>query len=96
MYGARTTALTIISGTFSANDNTARSGLYFDCGSAPDSGVVQISGGTFIGGTPDRDSYGIWDQTTYYYNGGAIGATISHSWGNYTGVLLQINNIFTK
>ena len=100
-YGDRTTSLTIISGTFSANDNsandnTARSGLYFDCGSAPERGVVQISGGTFIGGTPDRDSYGIWDQTTYYFNGGAIGATISHSWGNYTGVLLQIKNIFTN
>lgn len=90
-YGDRTTSLTIISGTFSANGNTARSGLYFDCGSAPDSGVVQISGGTFTGGQPEHNWGG-----NYYTNGGAIGATIGRSWGNYTGVLLQIKNIFTN
>lgn len=90
-YGDRTTSLTIISGTFSANGNTARSGLYFDCGSAPDGGVVQISGGTFTGGQPEHNWGG-----NYYTNGGAIGATIGRSWGNYTGVLLRINNIFTN
>lgn len=97
-YGDKTTSLTIISGTFSANDNSARSGLYFDCGSAPNSDKVQISGGTFTGGQPDEDSLGYYGES-YYINGGGISAAVSHRYVafdgySYTGVVLNISDIF--
>ncbi len=104
-YGDRTTSLTIISGTFSANNNTARSGLYFDCGSAPASGVVQISGGTFVGGEATHEVHNGYTQgVDYYRDGGAIGCSTSYkrewAWGGwdyvYTGINISMSNIIAS
>ncbi len=104
-YGDKTTSLTIISGTFSANDNSARSGLYFDCGSAPASGVVQISGGTFVGGEATHEVHNGYTQgVDYYRDGGAIGCSTSYkrewAWGGwdyvYTGINISMSNIIAS
>lgn len=104
-YGDRTTSLTIISGTFSAKGNTARSGLYFDCGSAPDIGVVQIFGGTFVGGEATHEYHdGVNQDVDYYRDGGAIGCSTSYkrewAWSGwdyvYTGINISMSNIIAS
>lgn len=84
-YGWSNTALNISGGTFSVQNDSGngRSGLYF--GVEPDSNV-EISGGTFIGGTPVNEHHTYLGSEVNYYKNGAINSKANHerSWGFYS------------
>ena len=103
-YGDSTSELIITGGTIKVSGESSkgdRSGLYFDV--APGSDVngnnVKISGGTFIGGDPEKTESG-WSGlgTDFYYNNGGMSAAGSFSGGlfvgyEYNGVDISITDV---